>query len=404
MMKGMDGKALGCGVLATLLFDSGALPAQELRDPDYVERLAAGFEHLYSIDYADALETFRSMEKDYPEHPGPPLYLATALWLQELFEREELELDKFIAPSYFTKPSEREMPDEDREQFFDHVDKAATLSEAILEKHPEHEDARYFLGSAEGLRGAFAITIDRDKGAAFRHGKKAYQLHHELIQDAPEYYDAYATVGLYEYIVDNLPWYIKWLAIIIGYRGSEERGFEYLTLAAEKGLYATTNARVFLMLLYVREEQYDYALQVARNLHRRYSRNFLFHINVAQILDLAGKEDAAVDTYLDIVHLATEEKPNYQELPLGIFRHNLGAKLMAMGRLELALEQFVDATRHLETPARERSLSHLKAGQVLDLLGKRRDAKEHYTRVLELADAEGAHRRAKRYLKEPYEG
>ena len=93
---------------------------------------------------------------------------------------------------------------------------------------------------------AFAVTIDHDKREAFRQGKKAYQYHLEIVQEQPDYYDAYVTVGLYEYVVANLPWYMKWVAQIAGYRGTTERAFKYLHLAATKSQFASVNARNIL--------------------------------------------------------------------------------------------------------------------------------------------------------------
>jgi hypothetical protein len=56
-----------------------------------------------------------------------------------------------------------------------------------------------------------AVTIDHDKREAFRQGKKAYQHHLRIVEGQPGYYDAYVTIGLYEYIVANLPWYVNWI-------------------------------------------------------------------------------------------------------------------------------------------------------------------------------------------------
>jgi hypothetical protein len=48
------------------------------------------------------------------------------------------------------------------------------------------------------------------------------------------------------------------------------------------------------------------------------------------------------------------------------------------------------------------ALARLKAGQVLDLLGRRGEALARYREVLALEDAAGAHREARRGIKRPY--
>lgn len=268
---------------------------QDLRDPQFMVEARKGFDQIFNLDYDPAIKTFSALKAKHPQHPAPPFYLATAIWLRELFEREDLDLDKFVAPGYFNKPTAHKMPPEQRRAFFDLIGQSQKLTRAILEEHPNNKDARYFLGSSYGVLGAFFITIDHSKGKAFKYGKKAYKYHRELVEEDPDYYDAYMSVGLYEYIVANLPWYIKWFAVIIGYRGSEERGFDYLSLAAEKGQYVADEARVLQMVLYVREKQYKQALKTARDLHQKYARSFLLHLNQAQILEKMKKKRAGCE-------------------------------------------------------------------------------------------------------------
>ena len=252
--------------------DGGSYPASQtpLRDAEYLALVGEGFEQIYNLDYEHAIATFTEMGAKFPAHPGPPLDVAAAIWLRELFERQDLNLGKFIAPGYFTKAPAHKMPDAHRRAFFESLERSTHLSEAILKKDVGNQDARFFRGSVESLLAAFSYTIDRSKMEAIGHAKKAYRDYRGLLAENPEYYDAYMGVGLYEYIVDNLRWYIKWLAMIVGYRGSEERGIEYLELAREKGLAVPDEASILLMIVYFREKKNRDALAIAGELHRRF--------------------------------------------------------------------------------------------------------------------------------------
>ena len=50
----------------------------------------------------------------------------------------------------------------------------------------------------------------------------------------------------------------------------------------------------------------------------RYPRNFLLHLNVAQILTEMNRPDQAVEIYTKILALAEARTPNYQKMPLGV--------------------------------------------------------------------------------------
>src|SRR5262245_9811629 len=392
-------------ITALLLVLSGLpnpLFGQSLKTPEFVEGANKGFDHVYSLDYEDARIAFKNLRQQFPQHPGPPLYLALTLWQQELFRRQDLQLDRFVSPESFMEPTGRQMPAEHRNAFFKYVAESQASSQAILKEKPGNRDARYFLGSAYGVLAAFAATIDHDKREAFRQGKKAYQYHLEIVQEQPDYYDAYVTVGLYEYVVANLPWYMKWIAQTAGYRGTADRAFKYLHLAATESQSVSVNARNILVVLCVRQKLYDEALENAEFLHRRYPRNFLLHLNVAQILTEMNRPEQAVEVYTKILAQAEARTPNYHKLPLSVFRYNIGKALMNMGRLELAQRLFTAAIQDTATAERERALSHLCLAEVLDVGGNRQQAIANYQQVLSVGNFEDSHRTAQTYLKKPY--
>ena len=391
-------------ILVSALFFLSLSPllAKDLRNPQFFAQARKGFTEIYNLEYDEAAQTFSALKREYPEHPAPPLYVGLTIWLRELFERQELDLNLFIAPGYFTRPAKGKMAPERRRAFLNEIQSSQDFSRKILEKDPGNKDARYFLGASYGILGSFVITVDQSRKQALSNGKQAYKYHHQLVKENGEYYDAYLTVGLYEYIVDNLPWYVKWLAILLGYRGSEERGLRYLATAAEKASFVADDARLLQTILYVREGRNGEALENARYLHERYPRNYILHLNRAQILERMGKKGQAAEQYFAVIKRAEARAPNYHMLLLSAFRYQVGNKFMQLNRWEWALDQFQKSIQSAQTPRREKALSCLRAGQILDLAGRRSEAMSYYEQVLTLENIEESHRQAKRFLKRPY--
>lgn len=168
----------------------------ELLSEEYLERVHAGFAKMYNLDYEESRAAFEKLQADYPEHPGPHLDLAIVVWQQELFRRQDLKVDRFAAPSYFTEPGDEEMPEAKRRAFQSHLDEAERLSEDLLSDDPDHPDALYYLGSVRGIQASYALTIERDKMKAIRLGKRAYERHLRLVEIDPDYIDAYLTLGV----------------------------------------------------------------------------------------------------------------------------------------------------------------------------------------------------------------
>jgi tetratricopeptide (TPR) repeat protein len=394
------GRLIQIGVMTTLLLTSSlSARAQDLRDPRFVERAKAGFSDMFNLDYDKAERDFALFERDYPQHPAPPLYLASIIWLQELVRRQDLSLSRFIYPGYFSKKTRESVPPQNRAAFSSNLQKSENLALAILKKSSRDRDARYFLSTVYSLRASFAITADHNVRDSFSNARKAFSYSRELIEDDRNYYDAYLTVGLYEYIVGSIPWYWKWMAFVAGLHGSKEEGLKHLHLASAKGTYVNNEAQLIEMVLDVRERRYPEAIDIAVNLSNRFPRNYLFALNTAQIMEWAGKWSQATALLLEIGKRVEAKEPNFDKLPPARFHFIIGIELMNMSKLGLAEEQFRKALADPQIPAREKALSHLRLGRMFDSKGQRNEAVKEYQTVLSLEDVDQSHSQARQALK-----
>ncbi len=371
--------------------------AQNLRDPRFVVRAEAGFDFIFNMDYDKAADVFNALGQDYPTHPAPPLYLASILWMKEMERRQDLSLNRFIAPTYFNDKTTLVMPPQEKAVFFAKLQESETLCRAILQRNRGDKDGRYFMATVYGLRASFAITIDHSLRDAFSYGNKCYSIAKQLTQEDPSYYDAYLTLGVYEYTVGVIPWYMRWMIYVIGGHGSKEAGLAHLALA-EKGQYVKDQAELVSMVLNVRENHLPEALRIARNLASRFPRSYLFPINLAQILNLAGRKEEAVPLLLQVEKHAENGDPNFNRIPLAGFRFNAALQFLYMGKLDLARERFTKATQDPQSTPREKTLSHLYLARILDWQWNAAEAIRECQIVLSLPVVEDSHSQAKKLL------
>jgi tetratricopeptide (TPR) repeat protein len=382
-----------------ILLAASRLPAQDLREARFVQRAQAGFADIFNMDYDKAKQTFTLLAGDYPSHPAPPLYLACIVWLEEMLRRQDIALNRFIAPAYFTGKTGHVMSPAERSAFFSYLQKSQDLSKAILQRKRDDMDAKYFLATAYGLRSSFAITIDHSLRESFTNGNRAYSSLKKLTEEKPDYYDAHLTVGIYEYIVGNIPWYLKWMVYVIGARGSKEDGLEHLKLASEKGQYVRNEAQLVCMVLYVREHRFAEALEIARSLNSRFPRSFLFAINIAQIQRMAGRKDQALAMLIQVEKQIMAKEPNFDKLPLQSYRYDMAVELMAMGQLDAAEERFNKVIDDPQAAIEKKAFSHLRLGQILEWKHRPKEAVKEYQTVLSFEDFDGSHTRARQLLK-----
>jgi tetratricopeptide (TPR) repeat protein len=314
-----------------------------------------------------------------------------------MLRRQDLDLSRFVSASYFSRNTDQVMPAKERAAFFNHLKKSESLVKAILLKNKNDKDGRYFQATIYGLKSSFAITIDHSLREAFSNGDKAYSDCKQLIKEDPAFYDAYLTVGVYEYIVGSIPWYLKWVAFMIGAHGSKSDGFKHLA-TANRGLYSKNEAQLVEMVFFVREGRYSESLATARSLAEQFPRSFLFPLNIAQTLRWAGKKDQAALEFELLLKRVEAGEPNFNKLPLQKFRFQCATELMNLGKWDLAGEQFANTINDPKAEEREKALSHLRLGQILENKGQRDKAIQEYRAVLSLRNFENSYEEAQRFL------
>jgi hypothetical protein len=383
------------GFAFLLCLPSPAFSQASLRSAEFMSAANDGFAKLYNLDFDAADAVFSGLAKQYPDHPAPPLYEATLAWLRHLDDCRELEFDHFVHPSYFNRVA-CPMDPASRQHFLDLLAGSRSLADRRLKANSKDSDARYYRGAVEGLAAVFAVTVDRSYLDAFRHGQQAYALQKSLFQEDPHYFDASMLPGLFDYLSAEFPWYLRWLA-----GGDRRRGLQWVNLAVDKGLWAPDDARLIRSALLEHEGRPSDALADAASLSQKYPRNYLLHLAKAQLQETMGRRDEANATYMQILRLAEEKKPNYQRIQVTALQWEIGNRLLA-SQPRAALEHYQSILSDPAADERWRVLALLQSGCAFDLLGRREDAIRQYQLVLGMREYDNSHAHAHRYLQTPF--
>ncbi len=382
-----------------------------------------GFAALYNLDYAGARRMFREINTKFPDHPAGAQLLAMCVMLETLNKERRLQTSLYNDDSFYAEENDKPDPNAVRE-FRELTKRATDLAEARLQRNPKDAEALYFLGATRGLKAAFAGAVERRFRAALSDGRAAVEAHRDAIKIEPQLHDAELTIGLYDYVVGDLPLPVKLLASIGGVRGSKKRGLATLERVVREGDFESDNARVMLIALYRREKRPLEAVTQARTLAERYPRNFYFKLETADALmayaampvnvkannvtsDVATKQLTATEARaeaLAIFDALINDKTSGRDamMQLDLLRFKYGEALMQANEPQRAAQEFLRAAIERDAESSLATNAYLRAAQAFDLAGNRDEALKNYGKVLTLPNAYEAHAKARRGLNEKY--
>jgi tetratricopeptide (TPR) repeat protein len=391
-------------LLSSLLLLAGMANAQEpLFPPAQLSRIQSGLRHLYNMDYERARHTFQSLTEEFPEDPAGYAYLAMTYWVEELAGTQELSIDRFAASDFFVEnPQYRpeinpHVEAEFRRLTWEAIEKARRR----LENDPQDLAARFLRGLAYRNLASFEVSLKRSWWAGFRAGAKTVRDHRELLRSHPDFHDARLSTAVYDYVTGSLPWSVKWLAFLLGYRGDRERGKRELELAAEKAPLAGDDARVVLVLIYTRERNYGKALQHLEELHRKYPENYLVHLDMAGMALRMGATDRALALYEEMLRTHSESRSRYRALEPARVCTRIGAALRLRGELQQA-EVWLRRSLDSNATVRTQTVARLELAKTLDRMGRRQEALQLYEAVRSAPDVAGSRGEAQRLLRTPF--
>lgn len=379
---------------------AAAKPAAGLFESEtdtYRKLQVEGYDALYNMDYATARACFERLRAEFPQHPAPLFYLATTEWIQLLNAKRRLQTGLYAGQSFFAEGEDKPDPRVDAE-FRRLVAASLELAKAAEARNPGDIAALYYQGSAHGLLASYEATVTRSFLPALRNGLKSMDLSRRIVAMDPNFHDAYLTIGAYDYIVGSLPFFVKILAAIGGFRGSRERGLAELQQVVDQGRYANDEARILLITFFAREKRWADCLRIVENLARRFPRNYLFRLEQANLLEKLGRAEQSRELFEALLGDPAMQKA-------GDLVHFQYAEALA-GRKKFA-EAAGEYRAAATAPAAVAELvtqARLRTGQMLDRLGRRSEAVAEYQEVLRRPNVFDSHELAKKYLKKPFKG
>jgi tetratricopeptide (TPR) repeat protein len=375
-------------------------------NPRSVELRKAGFIHAYNLDHDKALASFKAAIEADPADPGAYRAMAAVAWLNLLYQRGSVSVDDYLGSMTQPNIKLRTPPPELAAQFHTNVDQALKLAETRLLARPGDADAHYDVGAAVGQLAAYTATVDGKVFGGFTAARRAFDEHERVLALDGSRKDAGLIIGTYRYIVANLNMVMRWMAYVAGFGGGRDQAIAALEACSNYPSDVQTEAKIALVLIYNRERRYDDALRILTGLRDQYRQNRLLWLEIGATQLRAGRVAEALATLeAGVTMFENDARPKaYGEGALWYVKR--GSARVAAGQASQARPD-LEQSLALESRDWVRGRAHTELGKLLDLAGRRADAKAAYLKGGSLCQLDNdplGVAEADRWLKTAYTG
>jgi tetratricopeptide (TPR) repeat protein len=388
------------GLFLLLLFAPAAVagnyqPQDPLTNP--------GFVAFYNNDYDKAYAHFKKELNAHPNEPDSYNHLAQVVLYRELYRDGALESELVSGSNPFLHSPKLNMSPQAKSEFSDCIERSLKLNTARLDKDPHDIHALYSAGVAHGLSATYAFLIEKAWTTALNDAAAANRVNKQILNLDPAFVDARLIVGLYEYIVGNLPFYMRMLGVIGGFRGDKEGGIQKIEQVRQHGVLSKYDAEILLAVIYRREHCPQLALPLLKQAANRFPGNYLLRLEQVQMYSDLGNKNAALQVLGQVEQFRRNGAPGYERLPMEKLAYIRGNLLFWYNDLDGALAALTQATQKpRELDLSTEVMAWLRLGQTYDLKKNHGQAVKAYERAVAAAPQSAVADEAEGYISHPY--
>jgi len=389
--------------LALTAGDAGAQAAVHTNPLNLDPLVRQGYERFYNMDFDGAIKIFNQAAQQHPQDPMAWDYILTATIFHELYHQDLLDTTYYAHDSFLSNKRDVPVPEATRRQIEDLTNKVIAICDANITANPNDKNSYFARGYAKGMHAVFITLAEHSFSTAARQGYASRNDSEQVLKLDPQYADAKMAVGLQLYAVASLPRWVRLIVGMMGVGGSKEQGLADLREAAAHGVVTSVESKTALSLFLRHDGRYPEALQVQRGLAEQYPRDFLFQLEVANLMKDEGHGLEAIAEYKKV--LANAAKPGYfTDARLQLAWFGMGDTQRGYNQIQDAANSFLQAAEQPNCSDWLRKRAQLNAGEMFDLLHDRAQA----VRLYQMAAATGGDQTqadaARKYMKTPFAG
>jgi hypothetical protein len=270
--------------ILTVLPTMAAPPVGERPAPE----IDQAFVRMYNTDFRGAHALLDRYISAQPSDPLGYAVRASAYLFSELYRLGILE-SEFFADDKRIIEKKKLAPDADvKQSLFRTIEDSQTRAAKILQSNPSDQNSLFAMAVTLGVTMDYTALVEKRQVSSLSSARRANNYAQQLLKVNPQFYDAYLTTGLNEYLIGSLPFYLRWFVHFDGVNGSKDTGIQNLQLVARSGHYLRPFAKILLAMVYLREKQPQQTQNLLASLTSEYPDNPLLRKELAKVTAQIG--------------------------------------------------------------------------------------------------------------------
>jgi tetratricopeptide (TPR) repeat protein len=357
----------------------------------------------YNLNYDAALKIQEQVAQQHPNDPMAWNYVLTTVIFRELYHQDLLDTTYYAHDSFLTTKREIDVPKPTLDRIENLTNKVIGMTDAEIKANPRDANAYFARGYARGMHAAFIVLVDHSFAAGARQGYAARNDSEQVLKIDPQYADAKMAIGIQQFAVASLPGWVRVIVGFMGVGGNKEQGLANIRDAASHGVVTSVESRTILSLFLRHDARYPESLMVERGLAAEFPHDYLFRLEVANLIKDEGHGLEAIAEYKRVIEDA--QKPGYfVDARLQMAWFGMADTERGYNMIPEAANGFLQAAEQPNCSDWLRKRAQLNAAEMYDLLHDRAQA----VRLYQMAAAPGGDQSqaetARKYLKTPFTG
>jgi len=241
------------------------------------------FTRMYNTDFPAAHMHIDRYVSAQPSDPFGYAVRASAYLFSELDRLGILESEFFADDKRIAAKKKLQPDPEVGNKFQQAVSDSQSRATTLLAANASDQNALFSMAIAQGVLMDYTALVEKRQLSSLSSARRANSYAQQLLKINPQFYDAYLTTGINEYLLGSLPFFVKWFVHFDGVDGSKNTGIENLKLVSRSGRYLRPFAKILLAICYLREKQPRETQKLLASLNSEFPANPLIRKELAKV-------------------------------------------------------------------------------------------------------------------------